>query len=137
MIPRWLGAAVPRGPRSRGSSLPTPAPKRPGGVMSRISLSPRRGFLLIFVLSASIRASLLPFAPLDPAWTIGWENGAVAENLIRTGEYANPYLVPTGPTAHPIPFYTGVLALIYRLFGVTMAAEYARCWLAIVGFSLV
>jgi hypothetical protein len=93
-------------------------------------------FLFLFLLSVTVRAALLPLLPLDPIRTLQWENGAVAENLLRTGEYANPYLVPTGPTAHPIPFYTGTLALIYRWFGVTMAAEYARCWLAILGFSL-
>jgi hypothetical protein len=104
-------------------------------VLGWIIRTPQRGFLLLFLLSVAVRATLLPLLPLDPVRTVQWENGAVAENLIRTGEYANPYLVTTGPTAHPIPFYTGMLALIYRLFRVTMAAEHARCWLAIAGFS--
>lgn len=99
-------------------------------------LSPWHGFFFIFLLSIVLRSLLLPYVALDPAWTISWEAGAVAENLARTGEYANAYALPTGPTAHTIPFYTAVMALIFRLFGVTMAAEYARCVLTIVSFSM-
>jgi hypothetical protein len=91
--------------------------------------------VFLFLLSAGIRFALLPLAPLDPAWTIRWETGAVADQLARTGEYANPYSLPTGPTAHTIPSYTGLMALIFRFFGVTMAAEYARCYLTVVSFS--
>ena len=98
--------------------------------------SPWRSGVFLFFLSAAIRAALLPLAQLDPAWTIRWETGAVADQLARTGEYANPYSLPTGPTAHTIPFYTGVMALIFRIFGVTMAAEYARRSLSIVSFSV-
>lgn len=123
-----ISRAIPSGPQTGGS-----------GAIHRaaawIIQSPWRSAVFLFFVSVALRAVLLPLAPLDPAWTIRWETGAVADQLARTGEYANPYSLPTGPTAHTIPFYTGVMALIFRLFGVTMAAEYARCCLTIVSFS--
>ena len=97
--------------------------------------TPSRAFSSIFLLGVSLRVVLLPFLPLDPAWQLRQENGATAENLVRTGAYANPYALPTGPTAHPVPFYTAVIALSYRVFGVTRSAELARCCLAAVSFS--
>ena len=97
--------------------------------------TPRRAFFLVFFLAVSLRAILVPLLPLDPSWQLRQENGATAETLVRTGEYANPYALPTGFTAHPVPFYTAVIALSYRFFGVTRAAELARCWLAAISFS--
>jgi hypothetical protein len=112
------------GPLSKATT-PSPRPGVSGVMRGRVGWivsSPWRAGVLLFVLSVAVRTVLLPVAPLNPAWTVGWETGAVADQLARTGEYANPYALPTGPTAHPLPFYTGVMALIYRLFGVTMAA---------------
>lgn len=125
------------GPPSKATT-PSPRPGVSGVALRRVGWivsSPWRAGVLLFVLSVAVRTVLLPLASLNPAWTIGWEAGAVANQLARTGEYANPYALPTGPTAHPVPFYTGVMALIFRLFGATMAAEYARYGLTIVSFS--
>jgi hypothetical protein len=63
------------------------------------------------------------------------ETGAVAKTLFETGAYADPYIVSTGPTAHPQPIYTGMISLIYHLFGITLTAGYVRCFLAIMSFS--
>jgi len=104
-------------------------------VRCRLVSTPRRAFLTIFLLGLLLRLLLLPLLPLDPAWQLRQENGATAENLVRTGAYANPYARPTGPTAHPVPFYTAVIALSYQLFGVTRSAELARCLLAALSFS--
>jgi hypothetical protein len=38
----------------------------------------------------------------------------VARNLAEIGTLGNPYLVPTGPSAHHAPFYPLLLSLIYR-----------------------
>lgn len=100
-----------------------------------IGSKPWRAGLLIFVVSVGVRAALLPYVPLDPAFTMRWETAAVARQLLQTGEYANPYILPTGPTAHAVPFHTALMIVIIKLFGVTMAAEYARCGLTIVSFS--
>jgi hypothetical protein len=45
-------------------------------------------------------------------------------------------MIPTGPTAHPTPVYTGLLGLIYFLFGVTRSAEYMRAIFGIASFSI-
>lgn len=95
-----------------------------------------RAGLIIFLVSAAVRLALLPFVPLDPAFTMRWETAVVARQLLQTGEYANPYILPSGPTAHAVPFHTALMFLIIKLFGVTMAAEYARCALTIVSFSI-
>jgi len=57
-----------------------------------------------------------------------WEMGAVATSLAQSGQFADPYDLPTGPTAHLPPVSPGILALIWRLFGMGLAAGYAG-WL--------
>jgi hypothetical protein len=57
-----------------------------------------------------------------------WERTAIATSLVETGEFANPYLLPTGPTAHLPPLVPGVLALIWGVFGMGLAGGYAG-WL--------
>jgi hypothetical protein len=64
-----------------------------------------------------------------------WETAAVANQLLLTGEYSNPYILPTGPTAHAAPFHTALMVVIFSLFGTGMAAEYARCGVTILSFS--
>lgn len=91
--------------------------------------------LIIFLVSAAVRLVLLQFVPLDPAFTMRWETAKVASQLLQTGEYSNPYILPTGPTAHAIPFHTALMAAIFSLFGTSMASEYARCALTIASFS--
>jgi hypothetical protein len=48
----------------------------------------------------------------------GFETLNVARNVVRTGEFANPYTeLPTGLTAHLPPAYPLLLALAMRVFG--------------------
>jgi hypothetical protein len=62
--------------------------------------------VVIFLLSFAIRTALL-LSWMTPRQYIfpetGTETGAVAKTLFETGEYADPYIIPTGPTAHPLP----------------------------------
>jgi len=37
----------------------------------------------------------------------------VAASLLRTGRFADPYLIPSGPTAHLPPLWPAILALIF------------------------
>jgi hypothetical protein len=103
--------------------------------VSAIACSPARSFALIFCLSLTLRLAFLYVVPLDPVRTLQWENAATANELLATGGYSNPYVLPTGPTAHPIPIYTGILAVIYWLFGATMTTEYVRCGLTAAALS--
>jgi hypothetical protein len=64
------------------------------------------------------------------------EIGKVAVSLARGGAFADPYKIPTGPTAHPTPVYAGAHGLILRVFGVTTTAGYVRGLLSVVSFSV-
>lgn len=103
-----------------------------------ISRSPRRAVLLVFLLSLAVRGALLGSWLTPRDWVLpeaDSELGAVAQELARTGQYANPYSVPTGPTAHPLPINTGLLGLLYRLLGITWASGYVRCLVGIASYS--
>lgn len=107
----------------------------PLAVARRVAGSASGAFIALFLLAALIRGAMFPVTPLDPRFTIRQENGAVAVELLRTGQYANPYVVASGPTAHPLPLYTGLLALLYHWFGISLLAEQIRYWLHVVSYS--
>jgi hypothetical protein len=51
----------------------------------------------------------------------GFETLAIARNLARYGEFANPFQpMPTGPTALCPPLYPSFMALLIRMFGDTL-----------------
>jgi hypothetical protein len=45
------------------------------------------------------------------------ESGLAAINLLRNGVIGNPYLIPTGPTAHVSPLLVAYLAGVFSIFG--------------------
>lgn len=99
--------------------------------------SPWRSFLLVFVLHFGLQAFLLTKVPVR--WVqphIRWEVTAVAMSLYERGEFADPYALPTGPTAHVPPFHPALLAAIYRLLGPTLTAGYVT-WLVLIAFHAV
>jgi hypothetical protein len=49
----------------------------------------------------------------------------IARSLALHGTFANPYLLPTGPTAHTAPAYPILLGLIFLSFGTGAAGEAA------------
>ena len=65
------------------------------------------------------------------------EIGRVARTLAEAGRFADPYVLPTGPTAHPPPLWTGLRGLIYHLLGFGLAAGRCRAVLGIVCWSAV
>jgi hypothetical protein len=88
-----------------------------------------RAFLVIFLLAFGIRGFLLTKVPdryVRPH--ARWEMQAVATSLVERGEFADPYMLPTGPTAHLPPIMPAILALIWSLFGMGLAGGYAA-WL--------
>jgi hypothetical protein len=62
--------------------------------------------------------------------------GRVALSLVRSGQFADPYMIPTGATAHPAPLWPALQALVYSTFGITATAGYARALLAMSSWSL-
>jgi hypothetical protein len=75
-----------------------------------LTSSSLRAFVFIFILAFWIRASgdelyILPSPER--------ELGAIARALVDTGQFANPYMLETGPTAHLPPIPPMIVALIY------------------------
>jgi hypothetical protein len=94
-----------------------------------------RPWIPIFVVAVLVRVLILA-SPLVPrAYAVGGvhiEVEAVARALVDGRGFVDPYAIPTGPTAHPLPIQAGLQALLYLALGVTDAAAYARCVLGIV-----
>ena len=106
-------------------------------VVDWIAGSPRRYFTLIFLLSLAMRVNQLNqvsrryLVPTDDR-----ELGAIAISLMKTGEFANTYMIPTGPTAHLPPISPLIDSLIYRAFGLTSRAGYVRALFIVVTASV-
>ena len=95
-----------------------------------------RTFLLLFVLSLTLRLgamSLMPRDQIPP--NPDWETGAVSISLATSGRFADPYLIPTGPTAHMPPLYVGAMSLVYRALGVGFVGGLVRWILVMVASS--
>lgn len=103
----------------------------------RVLQSPAWSGVLIFLLAFGVRASLLASLANhhESFYRLGGETGRVALSLLRSGEFANPYMIPTGPTAHPTPLWPAVLWLVYHVFGTTATAGYVRGLVAIGSYS--
>ncbi|MBN2432417.1 MAG: protein kinase [Acidobacteria bacterium] len=94
--------------------------------------------LLVFLVAVTVRVLLLASPLISPRHLepgSRTEIGAVAISLATTGQYADPYIIPTGPTAHPLPFPTGLRGMIYRLFGLTATAGLVWAAIAILGYA--
>lgn len=94
--------------------------------------SPGRAFLLVFLLHVGLESFFLTKVPARHVQPhTRWEVPAVAMALYERGEFADPYALPTGPTAHMPPFHPALLAGIYHLLGPTLAAGYVT-WLVLI-----
>jgi hypothetical protein len=96
-----------------------------------------RAFLALFVLSLVLRLGTLFFIPRDviPP-NPQWETGAVSISLATRGEMPDPYLIPTGPTAHMAPLYVAGMSLIYRVLGTGFLGGLVRWILVMVACSI-
>jgi hypothetical protein len=106
-------------------------------VVNWIAGSAWRYFTLIFLLSLAIRVNELNHVShryLVP--TNARELGAIAISLVKTGEFANPYVIPTGPTAHLPPVPPLIASLIYKALGLNSRSGYVRAVSIIVTASV-
>jgi 4-amino-4-deoxy-L-arabinose transferase-like glycosyltransferase len=90
-----------------------------------LARKPWRAFLIIFILSFSIQSFFLTKVSeryIRPHTR--WEQQAIAVSLAERGEFADPYMLATGPTAHLPPIPPAIFGLTYKLFGLTLAAGY-------------
>jgi hypothetical protein len=96
---------------------------------------PWRPCLLVFVIALAIRLFFLSRLPADALHpSADWELDAIAMSVVTTGQFADPYVVPTGPTAHLPPIPPLILALIYMVFGITLVGGIAG-WLFRITFQ--
>jgi hypothetical protein len=87
--------------------------------------SPWRAFLLVFLVHVGVQGFFLTKVPTEHVRPhTRWEVPAVAMSLYERGEFADPYCLPTGPTAHMPPFQPALMAAVYLLLGPTLAAGY-------------
>jgi len=83
-----------------------------------------RSCLIIFLAAFAVRFS--GTLRHSPAPDNIYESTKVALTLAKHGAFADPFIFPTGPTAHVAPGYPLVLSLVYRCFGAGTAAEIAK-----------
>ena len=95
-----------------------------------------RTCLALFVLSLSLRLGLFLYIPesLIPP-NPDWETGAVSISLATRGEFADPYIIPTGPTAHMPPVNVAVMSVIYRALGLGYLGGLVRWILVMVAYA--
>ncbi len=102
--------------------------------------TPRRAFLIIFGLAFALRLGLLVFGLIPEPYLVPGtrlEPEAVAASLVRDGRFADPYAVPTGPTAHVPPLHAAGLAVLLAVFGDTAAAGWVKWVLVFVAYATV
>src|SRR5450631_283301 len=81
-------------------------------------------FALAFVIRAALVFALRYYTTdLD----LGSEISHIAAQFARNFTFANPYMCPTGPTAHAAPAFPMILGSIYRAFAPGPAREIATC----------
>jgi len=96
-----------------------------------------RTFLILFFLSLSLRLGVLFLIPRDliPP-NPNWETGAVSISLATRGKFADPYLIPTGPTAHMPPLDVAAMGLLYRAMGTGFLGGLVRWILVAMAYSV-
>jgi hypothetical protein len=74
-------------------------------------------FVMLFLTAFTIR---LGFVLVTGAYLVNLdiEMTRAAATLVQEGTLGNVYAADTGPSAHVAPLYAGLLALLYRIFGV-------------------
>ena len=88
-------------------------------------VSPSWAFLVLFLLGLTVRGCYLALIPeqyLEPHTQ--WEQESIAVSLAQSGRFADPYALPTGPTAHLPPLVPGMLGLVYKVLGLNSTAGY-------------
>src|ERR1700693_4822471 len=76
----------------------------------------RHSFWIIFAVSSVIRIVKVLAAPRPPGNHLS-EMENIARSLALHGTFADPYLLPTGPTAHTAPGYPVWLGHFLLLYG--------------------
>jgi hypothetical protein len=81
--------------------------------------------LLIFSVALAIRGGIV-LATRQYLEMNRFELVRVALSMAETGTLANPWMEPTGPTAHVMPVYPLMLAAVFRVFGTAVTGEIVK-----------
>src|SRR5690242_3158949 len=71
-----------------------------------------------------------------PGFGSGFEISNVARHLAATGEFGDPFSLPTVSTADVAALYTAVVALVFHIFGFSYAAALVLILLSAVILSI-
>ena len=85
---------------------------------------------VLFLAAMGARIVLLRLMHFQPHLELA-EMELIAKSLAQTGSFANPYYLPTGPTAHHAPLYPFLLSLIFRVWGYGTSAAMAMAAMGI------
>jgi len=119
--------------RTRGPAFPEVV----RSAVRTMAASNRRAFWIIFLVAFGLRAGTLILYPPDVLLpNTDWETGAIAESVVRTGHFADPYRIPTGATAHAPPAYVFLLALLYWALGFTLFAGILHWLIVLASYSV-
>ena len=83
-----------------------------------------RAFFFILILAIGMR--VLPVMIHSSSYMLPSserELGAICRSIVKTGQFANPYMAETGPTAHLPPIPPAICALVWSLLGYSTMAE--------------
>jgi hypothetical protein len=92
--------------------MPLPRIERSSVLVFAAALLARVSFFLIFFHTR----------PVQKIWGTGLEVGYVASSIASGHGFASPFGVPTGPTAWVAPVFTGLVGLLFKIFGPHSAA---------------
>jgi hypothetical protein len=87
--------------------------------------------IAVFVVAFALRLTLAILFPNFGVAAPG-EMERVATSWATTGQLANPYLIPTGPTAHLAPLYPMLFGSILWIFGTGWGGQFAMTLLSCV-----
>lgn len=104
-----------------------------GGALRNSDLSPSqnraRELVLIVVVALALRLVVMVFlypeqlSPERDHWHFGYEAGRIARSIVEGRGFSSPLYEDTGPTAWMTPVYPGIVAGIFKVFGVYTKAS--------------
>jgi hypothetical protein len=85
----------------------------------------RTAGLVVFGVAVAVRLFFLLKIPGDYILpSTEWEIDSIAFALLESGGFADPYVIPTGPTAHLPPLAPFLLAGTFKVFGTGLMGGY-------------
>lgn len=90
---------------------------------------------VIFAVALLVRLAILAATPANLISFNEEESLNIAKSLAFHHAFANPFPLPTGPTAHVPPGFPWVMAVVFGIFGDGLAGGIVRCILISAEFS--